>query len=97
MFPTIPAEANHTLPEISLEQFEEINEQELHCIFAESGADREQDFDPEQLTVRYYLNGEFPQLIRTREDMNTELNRQSQSHVDDMEIYEGQQYDECKN
>ena len=73
MFPTIPLEANRTLPEISFKQFQNINYAELDCIFAESGADREMDFDIEAETERLYYNGEFQQLIRTREDYELEL------------------------
>ncbi len=68
MFPTIPLEANRTLPEISLEQFEDINDIEFNYIFAELGMDRELDFDKELEVEKLYYNGEFPQLIRTRED-----------------------------
>lgn len=66
MFPGIPY-TEFELPEISLEQFEEINEQELNCIFAETGADREVDFNHEGGTEELYFNNKYPQLIRTRE------------------------------
>ncbi len=88
MFPTIPLEAKEILPEISLEQFEDINDVELTCIFAESGMDRELDFDREAEVEKLYYNGQFPQLIRTRVDTNTIL--------DDIERYQGINYDECK-
>ena len=78
MFPTIPLEASRTLPEISLEQFENINYDELNCIFAESGADRELDFDIEAETEKLYYNGEFQQLIRTKADYKLEFNKEYQ-------------------
>ena len=64
MFPTIPLEASRTLPEISLELFEDINESELNCIFAELGMDRELDFDREAEVEKLYFNGKYSQLIR---------------------------------
>ena len=39
---------------LSLEEFEEVNEAELRCIFAESGADREMDFDLEDAVLELY-------------------------------------------
>jgi len=70
---TIPLETNHTLPEISLEQFEDINEVELNCIFAESSSDREMDFDIEAEIEKLYYNGQYSQLIRTRSDYKLKL------------------------
>ena len=49
---------------MELEEFSEINEQELTCIFAESGADREMDFDREAEEARLLESSEYPQLIR---------------------------------
>jgi hypothetical protein len=40
--------------ELTLEEFEEVNEVELRCIFAESGADRELDFDLEDAVLKLY-------------------------------------------
>jgi hypothetical protein len=40
--------------ELSLEEFEVVNEVELSCIFAESGADREMDFDVESEILKLY-------------------------------------------
>lgn len=51
-------------PDISLELFQEINEIELTCIFAESGLDRELDFDRESEEEKLYYSQEFPHLIR---------------------------------
>lgn len=95
MFPTIP-HCSHTLPEISLEQFEECNEQELNCIFAESGADREPEYNQEGATEAIYLGKDFQHLIRTREAYSKWLNDEAQKQVDAMELFNGQQYDECK-
>ena len=73
MFPTIPLEAHKTLPEISMEQFMEVNEQELNCIFAETDADRELDFDYETAVERlYYQTNMYYTLIRTRKEYNRE-------------------------
>jgi len=36
------------IPDTDLEMWIELNEEELTCIFAESGADRELDFDREK-------------------------------------------------
>ena len=41
----------------TLEMFEEVNEAELRCIFAESGADREQDFDYDEEVLKLYEKG----------------------------------------
>ena len=73
MFPTIPLEAHRTLPEISMEQFMKVNEQELNCIFAESGADKESDFDYEVAVERlYYQTNMYYTLIRTRKEYDRE-------------------------
>ena len=73
MFPGIPLSAIKILPEISLEQFEDINEVEFNCIFAESGADREADFDREAEIEKIYYNGNYSQLIRTRDGYQKEI------------------------
>ena len=41
---------------LSLEEFEEVNEEALHCLFAESGADREMSFDFEDAVLKLYEN-----------------------------------------
>ena len=81
MFPTIPY-CSHTLPEISLDQFEDINESELDCIFAESGADKELDFDRETEVEKLYYGTKYPQLIRTRKDYELEIKIQRQDMID---------------
>ena len=44
--------------ELSLEEFEEINSNELDCIYAENGYIYELDFDPEAMTERIWNNKE---------------------------------------
>jgi len=39
---------------LEFEEFQEVNENELNCIFAESGADREMDFDRETQEEKIY-------------------------------------------
>jgi len=48
---------------ISLEEFIDINENELTCIFAETGADRELDFDEEYQIEKLYDMGDYGCLI----------------------------------
>lgn len=50
---------------LSLTDFCETNEQELTCIFAESGMDRELDYNREECENMLYESKEYPQLIRT--------------------------------
>ena len=45
--------------EFDLEEFEQTNEDELNCIFAESGQDREMDFDREQAVEKLFDNEEI--------------------------------------
>ena len=55
----------YVTPAISIEEFQKFNEDELNCIFAESGSDREPDFDYDQ-QCEYLLThpSEYPCLIR---------------------------------
>jgi len=58
---------------LSPDEWSSINEQSLTEIFAESGADRELDFDRENLEEEYYFNPRrykkrYPQLIYKIED-----------------------------
>ena len=60
---------------LDFEEFQEINEVELTCIFAESGADRELDFDLESEIGNLYEEGfesstlkKYPQLQFLIED-----------------------------
>ncbi len=51
-----------------------VNQEELNCIFAESGADREEDFDFDSRTEQIWseqerFKKEFPQLEYTYESM----------------------------
>lgn len=55
---------------VTLEEFEELNENEINAIFAESGADRELDFDSESATEDlfnagnyYHGHHSYPQLV----------------------------------
>jgi hypothetical protein len=52
---------------LDLETFQEVNEVELNCIFAESGADRELDFDYDEYCASLLYSTEYPQLIRKKE------------------------------
>ncbi len=57
---------------LTLEQFITVNEQELNCIFAESGADREYDFDRESDECDLYESpAQYPQLITTLEQCDS--------------------------
>lgn len=83
---------------ITLEQFTEVNDQELNCIFAETGADRELDFDRELAIEKLYENTEYVQLIRTPRDLERNEKRQKKYNMD-FEIEEltsiGTPYDEA--
>jgi len=48
-------EYSQLIDESDFELWCEINEQELSCIFAESGADRELDYDREKEEERLFL------------------------------------------
>ena len=53
---------------LSYDEFVEINDQEFDCIFAESGADRELDFNRENEVEKFYFdkdktNKSFPQIV----------------------------------
>ena len=65
---TIPSGTNYILPDYSLEDFEELNYDELNCIFAESGADREPDYDRETEVEKLYFQGGYNQLKRYTRD-----------------------------
>lgn len=53
---------------LTFEEFITINDQELTCIFAETGADREQGFDRDELEYDLYCNpSQYPQLITTKD------------------------------
>ena len=67
---------------ISYEEFVDINDQELTCIFAESGADRELDFDREAEVENIYLGKDYTHLARTRKDYELELKIQRQNMID---------------
>ena len=61
---------------LTLDEFEEENYDELRCIFAESGADRENGFELEDRIVdlwywkdRYTV--EFPQLVYIKDNNDT--------------------------
>ena len=83
---------------IPLEQFTELNDQELTCIFAETGADRELDFDRELAIEKLYENTEYAQLIRTPRDLER-TNKRQRKYDMDFEIEEltsiGTPYDEA--
>lgn len=54
---------------LSYEEFEEINYDELNCIFAETGADREIDFNKERRIEELYESKQYPQLIRYKKQI----------------------------
>lgn len=56
------------MQELTFEEFAEINEEELTCIFAETGADREMDFDREAEEERIFNSNEYSILIRTKDE-----------------------------
>lgn len=56
------------MSELDFSDFCEVNEEELSTIFAETGADRELDFDRERYEERIYNNKSiYPQLIRIQQ------------------------------
>lgn len=56
------------MSELDFNDFCEVNEEELSTIFAETGADRELDFDRERNEERIYNNKSiYPQLIRIQQ------------------------------
>ena len=81
MFPGIP-HSSHTLPEISLEQFEEINESELNCIFAETGADREVYFNRDNEIEKIYLGKNYMHLVRTKNEYIISTEEDKQDMID---------------
>jgi len=54
---------------LELEEFQEINKDDLNCIFGESGSNREPDFDYDQ-QCEYLLHNddEYSYLIREKEE-----------------------------
>jgi len=55
-------------PDIDLDQFIEINSDELNCIFAEQGLTCEQDFDYDKEAEALLYSKQFPHLIRKIKD-----------------------------
>lgn len=56
---------------LTLPEFAHVNQQELDCIFAETGADREMCFSPESETERLLNNPWMhPQLVYSKEFAN---------------------------
>jgi hypothetical protein len=53
-----------TEPEIDIDQFININSDELECIFNEGGYNMESDFDYDREAEIILYSREFPQLIR---------------------------------
>lgn len=58
--------------ELTVEEFEKINDQELTCIFAETGMDRERDFDRDKaIDILWFYSDQYikvyPQLQFTKD------------------------------
>ena len=68
--------------ELTLEEFTDINESELNCIFAESGIDRELEFSHENETEELYFSDKYSHLIRTRNEYDKELKSREKRMID---------------
>ncbi len=55
-------------PDITLDQFININSDELHCIFSEQGWAYERDFDYDKEAEALLYSKQFPHLIRKIKD-----------------------------
>ncbi len=53
--------------QFNFDEWCEVNEQELTCIFAETGADREMDFDREQRSEDIFNKEQYFELLKWEE------------------------------